>query len=73
MPLIEYAFIDLDGNDVVVEKLCKMNEVPETMLIEHQGVTYYAEKVAISRTAKMGMNWQVRGTASDLPAENTPA
>jgi hypothetical protein len=71
VPIREFEFIDLDGKTVRVNRLMKMTELPDEILIKHTDGNTYPAKRIVSQTAKMASNWAVRGTSSNLPNENS--
>jgi hypothetical protein len=65
MPI--YEFKTEDGR--TVERMFKMSERPTEITLEDGTVA----KIIISQIAKMASNWEVKGTTSDLPDEDTDA
>lgn len=64
MPI--YTYRTEDGE--TVERVFKMSDYPQTILLNDGREA----KLVISLTAKMAINWEVRGTSSELPPENAP-
>lgn len=73
MPTYSFRFIDEDGVPHTEDRFFKrFEDAPEEIQVVVGDATYTAKRV-ISLTAKMGLNWEVKGTSSDLPPENAPA
>lgn len=70
MPIYEYEYQDDQGKVHRLEKIVRKGS-PEKIEVVHEGKVYEASRV-VSLTAKMALNWEVKGTSSDMPAENSP-
>ncbi len=70
MPIYVYRYETEDGPRHT-ERFYKIDQAPDQIIVEEDDAIYHATRI-IALTAKMGINWTVRGTASDLPPENAP-
>lgn len=72
MPSYDFQYTKDDGTVVTVEQWFSMQERPDTIqVVDADGRTYEARHVILRPPAAMKLNWQVKGTVSDLPDENS--
>jgi hypothetical protein len=70
MPFYVYRYETEEGVQHT-ERFFRMNQAPDEIIVEEGDAIYHAQKI-IALTARMSSNWEVKGTATDLPPENAP-